>query len=98
MAPTFIAEAFDGFPCLLEINVEGCMDEIEINVIELKLLETCFKSLFRIVGALDYFCGNEQLVSRNADLLQSFTQFLFGAINWINQYKNNESKPSAASR
>jgi hypothetical protein len=55
MGPTFIAEAFDGFPCLLEINVEGCVDEIEINIIELKLLETCFKSLFGLSAALITF-------------------------------------------
>src|SRR5579859_1037713 len=53
---TFITELFESFPCLFEIDVKGCMNKIQINVIKLKFLQTCFESALWIADVFEDFC------------------------------------------
>lgn len=64
---TLVLEVLERLPYLFNLNIERRMDEIQIDVINLKLPQAVFKRVFRIIDIREDFSGDEELIARDVN-------------------------------
>jgi len=74
---TLILERFQFGPSLLEVDFERTVNQVEIDVVNLKLLETGFQCFLGVFDVREDFCGDEEFFAGEIDFFQSNSQFFF---------------------
>ena len=83
---TGLLNCFHGCPGLLQIlrsfGIEGCVDEVEVHVIQSKFLERGFKcDLYVLLQFAGEFGNNIEVLPRHAGFLNGCAQLLLVTIN-----------------
>jgi hypothetical protein len=67
-------------PSLLEVDFEWSVNQVQIDVVNLKLLETGFQCFLGVFDVREDFCGDEEFFAGDIDFFQGNSQFFFVSI------------------
>jgi hypothetical protein len=74
---TLFLESLHFRPSLLEVDLEWPVNQVQIDIINLKFLETRFQGFLGVLDVRENFCGDEEFFAGQIDFFQSNSQFFF---------------------
>ena len=79
---TLFLESLHFRPSLLEVDLEWPVNQVQIDVINLKFLETRFQGFLGVLDVRENFCGDEEFFARQIDFLQGNSQLFFISVSY----------------